>query len=228
MSKAAIRAGLIVAGVSFVVISAGQWAARQRVERRYQDALQARKQLELEVGELRADRERLAGGLASEQQRMAQLSATVSAKEAEQQDIVERLMQEERIIQELQGRLLAMQLQFDRVQGELAVALQGRAAGSPQPSGKVVQLERVVVTHSASTVPGLQGRVLSVNPEWRFVVIDLGWDVVNIGDVVSIYRNDQLLGKARVERVQEQVSAATLLPEWLESGIQVNDVVHVL
>ena len=230
MSPQAKRTAFIVVGLGLVVISLSQWAARQRLEHRYQDALTARKQLELELGELRADRERLSEVLATEQQRVAQLSATLTAKDVEQQEMMDRLVQEERLIQELQGRLLAMQLQFDRLQGELAVALQGRASGARPTAGKMVQLERVVVTHAATSAatPGLQGRVISFDPEWRFVVVDLGWDVVNIGDTVAIYRNDQLLGKARIERVQEQMSAAALLPEWVEAEIQVNDVVRVL
>lgn len=230
MSQTGMRIVWGVVGVGLAVSAIGQWGARRQLVRRYQDALKARQGLELELGEMRADRERMVGALATEQQRVAKLSTTLAAKEAEQRDIMDRFSQEERIIQELQGRLLAMQLQFDRLQGELATTLQGRAAGGRQPSSKTVQLEKVVVTHSASssTMPGLKGRVISVNPDWRFVVIDLGWEVVSIGDVVSIYRNDQLLGKARIERVQEQVSAATLLPEWVQSEVQVNDVVRVL
>jgi hypothetical protein len=141
---------------------------------------------------------------------------------------MDRLTQEERIIQELQEKLLAMQRQFDLLQGELAMTLQERTTSSPTLEGGMVHLEKVVVTRPASSAPGLQGRIISVNPEWRFVVIDLGWDVVKIGDVISIYRNEQLLGKARVERVQEQVSAATLLPEWTEAEVQINDVVRAL
>ena len=75
---------------------------------------------------------------------------------------------------------------------------------------------------------GLEGRVVSVYPDWKFVVIDLGWDVVKVGDVVSIYRKDQLLGKARIERVQEQACAATVLPDWNITAIQVNDAARIL
>lgn len=219
---------IVGGGVALAAVALGQWAGHRQLERRYRESLTARQRLELEAGQLRADRDRLAGTVAQEQQQLAQLSSAVSAKDTELRQTLERLLQEEHIIQELQGRLLAMQLQFDRLQGELAAALEEHPAGAPASAGRMIELEKVVVTHPASPAPGLQGRVLSVNPEWRFVVIDLGWDVVNIGDVVSIYRNDQLLGKARVERVQEQVCAAALLPEWVESQVQVNDVVRVL
>ena len=222
------RLVLVGSGVALVAVTLGQWAGHRQLQRRYHESLQARQQLELEAGQLRAERDRLTATVTEEQQRSAQLSSAVSAKDAEVQDGLQRLLQEEHIIQELQGRLLAMQLQFDRLQGELAAVLEEHPAGAPASPGRMIELEKVVVTHSAAPAPGLQGRVLSVNPEWRFVVIDLGWDVVNIGDVVSIYRNDQLLGKARVERVQEQVCAAALLPEWVESHVQANDVVRIL
>ena len=228
MSSVTTRLVLVGSSVALAAVAVGQWAGHRQLERRYRESLQARRQLELEAGQLRADRDQLAATVAQEQGRVAQLSSAMSAKDTELQQGLQRLLQEERIIQELQGRLLAMQLQFDRLQGELAAVLEERPAGAPASQGRMIELERVVVTHSAAPAPGLQGRVLSVNPEWRFVVIDLGWDVVNIGDVVSIYRNDQLLGKARVERVQEQVCAAALLPEWVESQVQVNDVVRVL
>jgi hypothetical protein len=85
-----------------------------------------------------------------------------------------------------------------------------------------------VVSRASDPETAFAGRVISFNPQWRFVVMDLGWDAVNIGDVVSIYRREQLLGKARVERVQEAVSAASLLPDSFEAEIEINDVVRLL
>lgn len=203
-----------------------QWAQYHRASRQYRQAVQSQRTLELENGQLRGERDRLSGELSGERARADGMAASLASREDELQHAMDRVLQEERIIQELQGRLLAMQLQFDRLQGELVVTLEGRAA--PASAGRLIELEKVVVTHAASIAPGLQGRVVSVNPEWRFVVIDLGWDVINIGDVVSIFRNDHFLGKARVERVQEEVSAASMLPEFVETEVQVNDVVRIL
>jgi hypothetical protein len=157
-----------------------------------------------------------------------QLLQTVAAKSQALETVIDRLAEEEEVIRELQEKLLAMQRQFNLLQGELAIALQARTANPPLAS-RMVQLEKVVVASPATSTPTeTQGRVVSVHPQWRFVVIDLGWDLVRLGDIVSIYRNEHLLGKARIERVQEQVAAATLLPEWTEVEIQVNDVVRIL
>jgi hypothetical protein len=67
-----------------------------------------------------------------------------------------------------------------------------------------------------------------VHKEWSFVVVSLGWNSVKIGDTISILRDDRLLAKAKVERVQEDVSAATLLPDWQDVEVAVNDLVQVL
>ena len=96
----------------------------------------------------------------------------------------------------------------------------------PAADSNPVQLERVVVSHADASE--LKGRIVSVHQDWNFVVIDLGWDAVKIGDTVSIFHNEQLLAKARIERVQEAVCAATILPEWNAASVQVNDVARVL
>ena len=228
MSAPATRIILIVIGTGLVGGWGMEWAARQTVTHRLNAALQTQRNLELELGEVRAEHQRVAEALTSEQQRAEQLTHALSEKDQVLQQTMERLAQEERIAQELQDRLVAMGRQFDQMEGELSVALQPHGAASAQAGEGMVQLEKVVVTQPATAEASVQGHVVSVHPEWKFVVIDLGWDTVSIGEVVSIYRNEELLGKARVERVQEKVSAATLLPDWTHTEVRVNDIVRVL
>lgn len=231
MSTQGIRIALIITGVGLAGGWGAEWAAHHRVKRQYEVAVKTRQRLELELGTVRGEHERVTHALAEEQQRTTQLAEALSDKETVLQQTMERLGHEERMAQELQNRLLAMERQFDQVQGELAVALQRRVTETAQAEGGgegMVQLEKVVVTQPALADAAVQGHVVSVHPEWKFVVIDLGWDAVSIGDVVSIYREDALLGKARVERVQENVSAATLLPDWMQTEVRVNDLVRLL
>lgn len=232
MSPSVRRAiGIVISG-GLLLAWGGEWAARRHLQLRYRAAVEARKQLELQVGELQAERGRLSDALAGEQQHSEQLTASLTEKDAALKQAVARLGQEERTVKDLQDKLAGLQRQYDIMEGELAATLQqhGAVPGPSSAAGGMVQLERVIVAQGskAATDADAQGRVLSVHPEWRFVVTSLGWDLVKIGDVVSIYRNDQFLGKARVERVQEQVSAATLLPEWSDAPVQANDVVRTL
>ena len=143
---ATVIGGLCVAWV-------GESLAHRQARRRYQDAVLARRQLELEAGELRAKREELSGALANVQQRVTELDQVVAAKDAELRQILERLAVEQRAIQDLQAKMVAMQYQIDRVQGELAVAIEQRA-GSSASATDAVRLDKVVVTQPGSGAPG--------------------------------------------------------------------------
>jgi len=218
---------MVAGGVAMLTV-VGTWVAYSQLARRYEGVLVVQRRLEQEAQELRASRDQLSEELQTERQHTAQLTEALSAREAALQATVDRLAKEEQSVRELQERLTTMQRQFDLLQGELAMTLQERPAGSTATDDQMVQLEKVVVTHPTSSGVGLQGRILSVHPEWKFIVLDLGWDVVKIGDIVSIYRDNQLLAKARVERIQEEVSAATLLPDWVNVDVHINDVVRPL
>lgn len=213
----------ILFGIGLATVIAGELAVRVHIERAYQAALKNRQRLETRLIELQAEREQLVQALSQEQQRVEGLTQELSAKDRELQHTLARLSEEQQTIETLEQRVGAMRRQMDLLQGELALALQPRT-GSSTASSQAVQLEKVVVAQPTPS-PATRGRVLSVHPDWKFVVIDVGWDFVRIGDIISISRRDQLLGKARVERVQEEAAAATLLPEWEHNEIAVNDVV---
>ena len=73
------------------------------------------------------------------------------------------------------------------------------------------ELERIVV----KTTPILVGRVLMVNREYDFIVADLDrGDNVKLGDVLSVYRNEKFIARVQVERLEENICAAAVLPGW--------------
>ena len=198
---------------------------RRGAERRYRDAVAGRRQLELQFGEVLATHGRLKERLSKEQQRSQALSEELLAMRGKLEEAVGRLSDETKTVHQLQMRLSAMQQQMDQLQGEVALSMKDQPA-TGSASAAQVQLERIVVSDADAT--GLKGRILSVHRNWNFVVIDLGWNTVRIGDVISIFRNNEFLAKARVDRVQEGASAATLLPGWERSDVQINDLVRLL
>ena len=217
---------LIVAGVAVAGVAVWEDAARRGAERRAQEAVAARQELELRVGEMLATHAQVQADLQGEQERSRQLSETLAATRGQLEKMTASLAEERQGVRTLQARLGAMQQQMDQLQGELALTFQERQQGAAARGAGPVQLERIVVSNEA--LPGLRGRVVSVHREWDFLIINLGWDAVNIGDTVSIFREEQLLAKARVERVQEDVCAATVLPGWDMGTISVNDEAQVL
>ena len=80
-----------------------------------------------------------------------------------------------------------------------------------------VQLEKIVVAPNpqeevpvVSPAVPLEGKVLVVNREYDFIVINLGQkDGVNLGDTFEVLRKDKSLGQDKVEEVRDTMSVAT-------------------
>ena len=69
-----------------------------------------------------------------------------------------------------------------------------------------------------------EGRVLSIDVETEFVIVSLGeMDGVKIGDVLSVYRDEDFVGDLRITRLQPEMSAADLIPPFSVKSIKKND-----
>ena len=220
------RALLAVLGIVVTMTAVGEHLGRRLIERRYRQALEGRQQLERQVSGVLTTHKQLTDDLAAQRQRTQALTNTVDEKSAELDKSIGRLAEEAQTIRGLQQRIKVQEQQMAQLQGELADALHLAQVAPGATSSAAVELERIMV--SSDTSPALRGRVISVHPEWDFVVIDLGWDAVKIGDTVTIMRNEEFLAKAKVERVQEGVSAAAIMPEWDAENVRVNDRVKLL
>ena len=222
---------ILIGGIGVALLGWGGWEhqTRRSIERRYWDIVENQRQLKRHYAVAITEHQQLNDDLTRERQRSQELSQALLEARVKVEEAVGRLTEEMRTVQELQGRLTAMHQHMDQLQGELVVALQSRdASGNAVEAkhGAQVELDRIVVGQPGS--PPLQGRVISVHPDWNFVVVSLGWDAVKIGEQVSIIRDDKVLAKARVERIQEGICAAAILPEWKITNINVNDVARAL
>ena len=90
---------------------------------------------------------------------------------------------------------------------------------------KNIELEKIVVKSTQE----LTGKVLSLDKEHGFIVVDLGNDnSLKLGDVLSVYRDNQFIGKAQVEKIEEKSSAAVILSDWQNTEFKENDTVKRL
>ena len=206
-------------------IAGSEHHARRLIQSQFQQAVEARQQLERRFGEVMAAHERLKSDFETARNRSQELEQSLASANSRLEQATGRLAEESHTSRTLQLRLAEMQQQLDQLQGELAVTLKQQAGASGVKPG-TVQIERVVVSDAGGSNPS--GRVISIHRDWDFVVISLGWDTVHIGDVVSIFRNDQLQAKARIERVQEGMCVATVLPDRKTDAVQLNDLARVL
>ncbi|MBC8473837.1 MAG: hypothetical protein H8D54_03400, partial [Candidatus Omnitrophica bacterium] len=82
------------------------------------------------------------------------------------------------------------------------------------------------ITEEVSLEGGLRGRVVTVNREHNFVVIDLGkQDGVDIGTAFNVYRGDSFIGSMEVIQTRERISACDI--KNIEEGffIEVDDLI---
>ncbi len=218
---------LLVTGVVVVLsgVVVAEHLAWRGVQRRYEAAAQHLQRMEREFASVLATHEGLKEELDSAKRHAEGLTHTLAEKSGELERVVGRLTEETKTAQQLEARLATLQQQLEQLQGELALALSAPQPGRQDGAG-AVQLEGVVVGRADASA--FEGRVISVHRDWNFVIVDLGWNQVKIGEAVSIFRNNQLLAKGRIDRVQERVSAVSVLQEWQDAEIQVNDLVRSL
>jgi len=75
-------------------------------------------------------------------------------------------------------------------------------------SKRGVELKKIVIKPKRDLV----GKVLVVNREFQFVVVDLGKkDGIRVGDEFRIYQDSEGIAKVQVEKVYETMATATIL-----------------
>jgi len=84
------------------------------------------------------------------------------------------------------------------------------------------QLDRYQGRDRPVEMPGLKGTIEAVDPQWNFVVLDVGeTQGAKERGIVMIRRGDKLVGKARIMTVEANRSIANLLPRWQQPGTEV-------
>lgn len=202
--------GLSIVALLLAVVSIGERQARTTVAQALLRSVQ--------------QQERLRSTVIIQRQREAELKDLLTTKAREVDLLVERLQAESKTVAELHETVARQEQQVSRLQTELVLARQVREPlmpGAPAAKTAAVELEKIPVPAPSSR--RAQGKILQVHPEWEFVVLDLGWDQVAIGDRVGIYRDNALIAEAQVERVQEEAAAARVLPTYQTAKIAVND-----
>lgn len=71
---------------------------------------------------------------------------------------------------------------------------------------------------------GLKGNIVSVDPKWGFVVLDIGENKdVREGGIMRVHRDGKLLGKVKIRNVFQDKCIANILPGWQFGEIKEGD-----
>ena len=109
-------------------------------------------------------------------------------------------------------QLAELQLIKDGLEGQL------KGARDAQQSAE----RRIAQRESGEALNGLQGRVLAVDRNWNFVVLNLGGrSGVNANSSMIIRRGGSMVGRVRVTSVEPTQSIADIVPNTVPAGVSV-------
>lgn len=92
----------------------------------------------------------------------------------------------------------------------------GEIVVSPEGESKAATVEK--------TDTQLQGKVLVVNKDYNFAVINLGSkDGIGIGNIFSVYRNNKYLGDIKIEKIHDSMAAAGFVTKDIKGIINEGD-----
>ncbi|MEL0059800.1 MAG: hypothetical protein VW711_06570, partial [Verrucomicrobiales bacterium] len=73
---------------------------------------------------------------------------------------------------------------------------------------------------------GLEGSVQAIDSDWGFVIVNVGEkDGARENGELLVSREGKLIGKLLISSVEDNRSIANVIPGWVQSDIQVGDVV---
>ncbi|MDP8211829.1 MAG: hypothetical protein P9X22_00880 [Candidatus Zapsychrus exili] len=178
-----------------------------------------KEQLENEIQAKKQIKDSLESQLKESIDKVDQLGAKIQASEQKSQELETsyRRFEEENVV--LKGKIADLEEGISVAtakQKELEIKEVEVAAAEE----KQVELDKIVVAN----VETPEGRILSVDTETEFVIINLGEkDGVKMGDLLSVYRGKDYLGDVEITRLQSEMSAADLLPPFSSKLVRKND-----
>ncbi|MDD5130081.1 MAG: hypothetical protein PHS66_03395 [Candidatus Omnitrophica bacterium] len=100
------------------------------------------------------------------------------------------------------------------------------AAAVSEKSNAAVKAAKTVKKGQSIPAKGIEGKIMIVNKEFNFVVINLGSrDKINVGDEFVVSRSGRVVGEVKIEKVHEFMSAAGFAVD-LKDAIRENDTVN--
>ena len=222
-------------------------AERDELKGQLDQAQQAKARTEEELGRVRkelagtqdklseatAAQEALSRAVEDRQKEIDRLSKDLTQSRSERETLASQLKDLTSERDEVQQRLADL----EKAKGELESKV---TELSQQPT---VELDKVVVgsTQGGGGTPSAvspasvgaaavtDGQVVVVNREYDFIVMNLGKKQgLSIGQEFQVVRGTEVLGKVKVEKIYDELSAAAILPESRKDSIREGDTVKAL
>lgn len=172
-----------------------------------------------QIGQLKVDLEEQRGQKLDLEKQLNQAQDEAKKTKEQLDQLVSQKVDLESKIKELETKFQGVELgkivvnpETGAVEAETQEAAEGLLKPEDGKSKKNIQAQTA------------QGKVLVINKDYNFVVINLGSkDGVEIGEVFSIYRNNKYIGEVKVEKVHDSMSAAGFLSTEIKGKIREGD-----
>lgn len=205
-------------------------AAKEELEEEKEELTKAKEALAAQVGDLTSQAKAISDQLASEKRARESLTSELAKVRDEAADLKDRLDTERQEKLTVTEELSKAKQSYQALSNELTTIRQAKEALEKRVkemlSTRAKEAEQIVVkpTEAARV---LEGKVLVVNREFNFVVINLGSkDGIASGSAFTISKEGRTVGRAQVERIYENMSAANIIEEPRKGEIQEGDSVR--
>ena len=193
----------------------------------FEKTLKAQEALTKAIEDREGEIARLTKDLDQSRNESQQTSNQLSALQAERDAVKQKLADLEKAKQDLEAKVMELS---ERPTVELDKVVVG-SDQSALGAGTVAAVDAagLVMPASAGSPASSDGQVVVINREYDFIVMNLGKNHgLSVGQEFQIVRGDEVLGRAKVEKVYDELSAAALLPESKKNNIREGDTVRAL
>lgn len=197
---------------------------KRRIEKEIEISKKAAQEAEAKVSVLQASVQKITEQIEEEKTKNKTMMLDIASKKKDSKKLKEELDQEKKEKLVVSRRLEDLQLDYEKIKKEVTKAKNEKLTLErkiKELEEKSVDLDKIVVSPQASLRQApvepvkelLRGRVLVVNKEYNFVVVDMGQNEgVMKGLEFEIREGTELLAKAEIDKVYETMSSATVLP----------------
>jgi len=195
-----------------------QLAAAKRTLSQAQDELAAAVKAREELSRSIEDRER----------EIARLTKDLDQASADSKQMTEQLQSERKRLADLERAKADLESKVMELSGQPTVELDKvLVKGALGCAGAGASGLALAVPTAA--MPSMDGQVVVINREFDFIVMNLGRNHgLSVGQEFQIVRGAEILGRVKVEKVYDELSAAALLPESKKNAIREGDAVRPL
>ena len=212
-------------------------AAKEALEKERDELTQAKQTLEQQLADTNRQAQLVADQLAQEKRSREALTAELAQMRGETDQFKRDLDAQRREKQTLTEEFAKAKQSYQALSNELTTLRQAKEALEKRVkemlAARAKEAEQIVVRPNGQPAPAqpaaknLEGKVLVVNREFNFVVLNLGSkDGLKAGSRFNVLKGDKKIGTVEVERLYENMSAANVLEEEKKGQVKEGDTVR--